>query len=358
MPRPSEISIDLDALVHNARLARTLAGSARLLAAVKGDAYGHGMLACGQTLSPLVDALAVAFVEEAITLREHGVEAPILIMEGPFDAEDLAAIKQHEFATVIHSQGQIELLAQEGISPDNSLWLKVDTGMHRLGLSMSEVDPALNRLTAMGVTDITLMTHLAMAESPEAALTVTQLRRWEAIIQSRPLKTSLWNSAGLLGHLAGKSDWVRPGYMLYGGHPGHRFDAAPLKPVMAFTSRIMAVRDIARGESVGYGGHWQAARDSRIATVSVGYADGYPRTATNGTPVWVDGHICPLVGRVSMDMLTVDVTDLPATSPGAPVELWGPRLSVDTVAQHADTIGYELLTRLPARIPRRWVSSS
>lgn len=358
MPRPSTIEIDLHALSHNARLVRALAGPARVMAAVKADAYGHGALPCSQTLAPLVDGLAVAHVEEALNLRLGGITAPVLVLEGPFDGEDVAAIAHNGFSSVIHSLDQLELVVRHGLNPDCGIWLKVDTGMHRLGLALDEIDLALQKLESLNHRELVLMSHLAMAEVPETILTQRQLDRWSRVTAARVTTTSLMNSAGLVGRLQGESDWVRPGYMLYGGKPGPHFDSVPLAPVMHFCSAIMAVRSIASGETVGYGGRWQANRDSRIATIPVGYGDGYPRTASNGTPVWIDGVLCPLVGRVSMDMITVDVTDHPQLNVGAPVELWGRHLSVDTVAHHAATIGYELLTRMPARIQRRWINAN
>ena len=354
MPRPTLIDIDLAALKHNARLARSLAGKKQLMAAVKADAYGHGMLACAQTLSSVTDALAVAFTEEAIALRDAGLEQPILILEGPFDDQDLAEISAHGLWPVLHSHEQLALLeANAGCCPE-SVWIKIDTGMHRLGFAPDDIETVLARLEAAGCREIVLMSHLAFAEEPESDLTLRQLQRWKQLSERSNLKTSFVNSAGLITQLPVSSDWVRPGYMLYGGRASERFLSLPLAPVMHFTSAVMALRQINPGESVGYGGRWQAQRTTTVATVPVGYGDGYPGTAENGTPIWIAGALCPLVGRVSMDMITVDVTDHPHIGIGSPVELWGRQLSVDTVAVHAKTIGYELLTRMPQRAPRHY----
>ena len=358
MPRPACIDIDLNALAHNARLTRTLAGSSRVLAAVKADAYGHGMLPCAKVVAPLTDGLAVAHCEEALELRAAGITQPVVVLEGPFDRADIDAINSHGLGTVIHCEEQLQLISQHPLSVDCPIWLKVDTGMHRLGLSISAVDSSIERLTALGHRNIILMSHLAMAEDPEAEVTQHQLKRWNDLSDRHELHTSLMNSAALLGQLPSASDWIRPGYMLYGGVPGHRFENVPTQAVMTLRSEVMAVRDIASGESVGYGARWRAERDSRIATVAVGYGDGYPRTADNGTPVLIDGHRFPLVGRVSMDMLTVDITDAPHLAVGAQVELWGKHLGVDEVARHAGTIGYELVTRLTARLPRNWLQAT
>lgn len=357
MPRPSYIDIDLTALAHNARVARALAGPARILAAVKADAYGHGLVACSHALVPWVDGFAVAHTEEAVCLRDAGISGPIVVLEGPFDRQDLEQIFQYNLATVLHNSEQIALMQDFPPPPTLSVWLKVDTGMHRLGFPPEAIEGTLKDLETLGIKQITMTSHLAFAEQPDSHVTRQQLQRWAGVTGNRTLSTSLMNSAGMIGHLPGDSDWMRPGYMLYGGKPAETFQHVPVKAVMRFHSQIMAVRGIAPGEHVGYGGRWRADAPSRIATIPVGYGDGYPRTADNGTPVWIDGRCCPLVGRVSMDMITVDITDHPTATVGSAVELWGPALSVDRVASHAGTIGYELMTRLPARISRRWLDA-
>lgn len=354
MSRPTYIDIDLGALSHNARLARSLAGPAQLMAAVKADAYGHGLVPCAQTLAPMVDGLAVAITEEGIALREAGVTAPILVLEGPFDKDDVQAIVAHDLWSVVHQAHQLSLLCEVDARRTTQVWIKVDTGMHRLGLPVDTVDTVFADVEAAGFKRPVVMSHLGFAEDPKSALSHRQLARWSEISEGTQTSNSLMNSAALLGRVNGDSDWVRPGYMLYGGRPGDRFAQLPLQPVMTFRSKVMALREIAAGESVGYGGRWIASRASQIATIPVGYGDGYPRTATDGTPVLIDGIRCPLVGRVSMDMITIDVTDHPHCLIGAPVVLWGQGLAVDEVATHADTIGYELMTRLPSRAPRHW----
>ena len=362
MPRPTHITINLGALKHNARVARSLSDDKKMMAAVKANAYGHGLSACAHALAPVMDAFAVAVCEEATELREMGIKQPILILEGPFDLDDCHTIIKNKCWTVIHSFEQIELL--EGLSASDkraladSVWLKLDTGMHRLGIAISDITTALSRLRSLGIDTPTLVTHLANAERQDSSLNLEQLKKCREVTQGLSMPTSLLNSAGLIHHLSSECDWHRLGYMLYGGSAAARMDITPLLPVMAMNSEVMALRSIPAGDSVGYGGRWTAERDSMIATIAVGYGDGYPRTARNGTPVYIDGQICPLVGRVSMDMITVDVTDHASVRVGSAAQLWGDKVSVDTVAEHAQTIGYELLTRLPDRTPRQLIDEA
>ena len=352
MARPSQIRISLGALNHNATITRQLAGSQKILAAVKADAYGHGAVACAQILIPHVDALAVAFVEEAVILRNAGILAPILVLNGPFDTDDLQQINLHNLWSVVHDFSQIALLRSAKLTQLPAIWLKLDTGMHRLGFAPQEYAQALEALHTLGATDITLMSHLATAESPDNPLSQRQTLRWHEMLKVFTGPTSLGNSAALINATSKDTDWVRPGYMLYGGQPSGIDHTLALEPVMSFESTIMSVRDISAGETVGYGGRWCAQRDSRIATIPVGYADGYPRHAPDGTPVAINGRIAPLAGRVSMDMLTVDVTDLGNICIGDSVTLWGDTPTLDTIATHAGTIGYELTSRMPNRVQR------
>ena len=356
MTRPTYIEIDLAALLHNARVTRALAGDRRVSAAVKGDAYGHGMTQCATILAEHADSLAVAFCEEAARLLEAGLECPINVLEGPFDQEDAAFIVHHNLETVVHTPAQLDLLIAAKLQPTNMLWLKSDTGMHRLGVQEQELEVLVKRLKKLGHHQVGLMSHLGDAECPASEMTVSQLKRWSVIAEQYALPTSLFNSAAILQSYDVSSDWIRPGIMLYGASSHTNKATQKFLPVMHLNSSVMAVRQIEAGEFVGYGGRWQAPRVSRVATIPVGYGDGYPRAAGNGTPVWINGERCRLIGRVSMDMITVDVTDHPSVEAGSPVELWGKHLPVNEVASKADTIGYELLTRLPHRTPRRWIA--
>ncbi|EED35234.1 alanine racemase [Luminiphilus syltensis NOR5-1B] len=350
MSRPTLLSIDLDALVHNAKLCQSLAAPSRFMAVIKADAYGHGAVPCARALRGIADAFAVALVEEAVELRAAGISEPILVMEGLFSADDMRHIVEHKLWPVIHSRHQLDYLSPE--HHGTPLWLKIDTGMHRLGIEPEKLPQMLSRIRELGFSDITLMSHLGDAENPDTALSQRQIDAWQNITGQHSSVTSLCNSAAVAQRSVPESSWVRAGYMLYGGQTTP--NPLPLKPVMSFQSAVMALRTIAAGETVGYGGRWCAQRPSVIATVAAGYADGYPRSAEDGTPVNIGGEIAPLVGRVSMDMVTVDVTDLPGVKIGTPALLWGASPTIDDVANRAGTIGYELTARMPPRTPRTY----
>lgn len=356
MPRPTQITINLSALSQNAALTRTLAAGRKVMATVKADAYGHGARQVCDVLTPWVDAFAVAITEEAVALRDAGVSKPILVLEGPFDREDVEQITRYNLWSVIHSLHQVSLLNGSRQANSLTLWLKVDTGMHRLGIAPDRLPELVATLANEGHHPVTLMSHLAFAEQPESSVNQQQNTCWNDLLAGLGpyLASSLMNSAAITQQLALANDWLRPGYMLYGGQPSVHSRTLPLQPVMRLTSQVMALRRIPRGDSVGYGGRWVAQRDSQIATIAVGYADGYPRNLGNGTPVWIADRECPLVGRVSMDMITVDVTDHPHVHIGSEAELWGEHVAIDRLAELADTIGYELMARLPQRVIRRW----
>jgi alanine racemase len=352
MARPTSVVIDLPALSHNAAILRKIARSRRLMAVVKANAYGHGIIPCAKTLSPSVDALAVAFLDEAQTLRESGVDKPILVLEGPLAEDEIDAFLRWQLWPVIHRGEQLQWF-ERGHKPPAAIWLKVDTGMHRLGIDIASADTMIERAQRLCPEGVTLMSHLATAGDLSDPIAQKQLARWQRLTMDRDLPTSLLNSASALQSGADESHWLRPGYLFYGCHPDGLGYDLDLRPVMQLESEVIAVRDIARGETVGYGGRWRAERDSRIATIPVGYGDGYPRAAIDGTPVKVGDQIVPLAGRVSMDMITVDVTDHPDLTIGAPVVLWGNSPSVDAVADAAGTIGYELTSQVTGRVPRR-----
>ena len=352
MTRPTQFTIDLQALRENALTLKRIAGQRRSMAVVKADAYGHGAVQCAKTLLPLVDAFAVAITEEAIELREAGIELPILVLQGPHSQEDVREMANASLWPAISSEHQIGWLEQSGARFDQ-IWIKCDTGMHRLGFMPSEIGSARTRLATQSVRDTVLMSHFADAEAPESPLTARQLARWSEIEGSS--KTgSFSNSAATTGEITPQESWVRLGYSLYGGSLVELPDGYSLNPVMHFESRIASVRWIEVGESVGYGGRWVANRPSRIATIPAGYGDGYPRAAPDGTPIGIQREVVPMVGTVSMDMITADITDAPDLGVGSPVTLWGASPTVDLVAAHCDTIGYELCTRITRRVPRQF----
>ncbi|MBV8471228.1 MAG: alanine racemase [Burkholderiaceae bacterium] len=358
MARPSQALIDLAALRHNYLLARQMHGG-RALAVIKANAYGHGAVRCAAALSDVADGFAVAFVEEAVALRQAGITQPILVLEGAFDAEDMAAIQAHALWTVVHQASQITLLERalrDQASPGNPLavWLKLDSGMRRAGFPLAEASAAHKRLQACtNVADITLMSHFARADEPDVDATARQIADFDRATAHLPGAHSLCNSAGVLCWPAARRDWARPGILLYGADPTpikHK-----LQPVMTLQSEVFAVRELKAGEALGYGGGFKADRDMRIGLVAMGYADGYPRTAPAGTPVAVDGQLTRLVGRVSMDMLTVDLSDLPPAGAGSRIELWGKQVSVNDVAGRVGTIAYELLCNVK-RVPLVYVN--
>ena len=351
MARPNQARLDLAALRHNLGVARGLAPQSKVMAVVKANAYGHGAVTISRQLQSLADALAVASIEEAVELRDAGITAPILLLEGVFEARELGIAAQLGFWVTIDNEWQMRWLEEAVLPEPVHCWLKVDTGMHRLGVPAARTDEFYARIKASGNTgdNPVIYTHFASADDVASDQTSEQIALFDRACDGLPALRSAANSPGLLAWPDARYDWVRPGYMLYGNSPmaAPHPNAEDLQPVMTLTSAVISVREIAAGEAVGYGANWIAARPSRIATVTIGYGDGYPRVAANGTPVLVNGHRAGLAGRVSMDMITVDVTELPEVQVGDEVVLWGKGLPLA-----AGTIGYELTTRMPARTPR------
>lgn len=352
MSRPTQFTIDLQALCENARTLKGLAGPRSSMAVVKADAYGHGAVPCARALSGIVDAFAVAITEEAIALRQAGIDLPILVLQGPHSREDTQVMSSAALWPAISGAHQIDWLEQSGAQFEQ-IWVKCDTGMHRLGFMPHEIASAESRLTPHSTDDIVLMSHFADAEAHDSALTERQLTRWIQL-NGASSSGSFSNSAATTGQIDAQESWIRLGYSLYGGSMVALPDGYSLKPVMHFESRIASVRWIDAGESVGYGGRWVARRRSRIATIAAGYGDGYPRAARDGTPIGTQQGTVLLAGKVSMDMVTADITDLPTLDVGSPVTLWGDSPCIDEVAGHCDTIGYELCTRITQRTPRRF----
>lgn len=343
MTRPSHITIDLDALRANYQLARRVHGG-RALAVIKANAYGHGALACANALAQQADGFAVAFLDEARALREGGVRNPILVLEGVFDDAELELAAALDLWLVVHHEEQIGMLARSRVAPQSlNVWLKIDSGMHRAGFDCAHAERAYGRLMSTGkVRSITLMTHFACADAPRSTMTLEQIERFDAATRNLPGDRSLSNSAGLLWWPKARRDWARAGLMLY-GIPPEGNELPQLQPVMTFESRVFAVRSLQPGEPIGYGATYIAERPMRVGVVCAGYADGYPQTAPSGTPIAVDGRRTSLVGRVSMDMLIVDLTGMPDTGIHSKVELWGRTVRVSEVATAAGRIPYELV---------------
>lgn len=364
MSRPTSAIIDLKALRENFYLAQQLAPNSKSMPMVKANAYGHGMIEVANALADSAPAFGVACIEEALALRKANIKQPILLLEGPHSADEIGIAEKHGFWLMLENHNQLQALLTAHLSNPISAWLKLDTGMHRLGFKPEDLQHIYKQLSdsANVADDIVLATHFACADDLESDFTDRQLQCFDSAINTLdfPAPTSLANSAAILGWPSIEDNWQRPGYMLYGASPFSKpqKNADQLQQVMHFQSAVISIRNISAGESVGYTANWTAQRNSIIATVAVGYGDGYPRHAPNGTPVLINGVRCPLVGRVSMDMITVDITDLNTDIKiGTDVTLWGPALSVTEVAMHCGTIGYELLTRMPARVPRIYINA-
>ena len=362
MTRPIVATVDSQALAHNLALAAQLTHGARVWAVVKADAYGHG-IAVAATAFADADGLALIEIENAIRLRDLGWKKPILLLEGCFSDVDWRAAAEHRLTCVIHSDEQLSEFEATPLARKLDIYLKFNTGMNRLGFRVDRARDLATRLSLnVGVGELTLMTHFARADEPDGHL--EQLRLFNEATAGLPYARSLANSAACfdfdrVGGAATvtSSDSARPGILLFGATPfTHATRSAAslkLKPAMTLTTEVIGVQTLAAGDTVGYGATYTASKTERIAVIACGYADGYPRSAGTGTPIIVDGTRTQLVGRVSMDKITVDVTDISLARVGSSVELWGAQLPVDEVANSAGTIGYELLTAVAPRVHRR-----
>jgi len=351
MPRPIRATIRASALRHNLKLAREAAGQAKLWAVLKANAYGHGLERAALALAE-ADGYAVLDFQEAARLRLAGVTKPILMLEGFFRPLDVNLLFKYDLTPVIHNAEQVELLRHLDFPSALDLYLKVNSGMNRLGFGVDAVRVQYNALRLLpGVREITLMTHFADAEGEEGI--VGQLRWFEELVRGLEAPRSLANSAALLRFKEAREGWARPGLMLYGCSPFADWSAADigLRPAMTLASELIAVQELAPGERVGYGFGFEAKEPMTIGVVACGYADGYPRHAPTGTPVLVKDRRSRVVGRVSMDMLCVDITDVEEAYIGTPVTLWGENLPAEEVAAAAGTVAYELLCALAPRVP-------
>lgn len=363
-PAPVAV-VRASALRGNLETVRRAAPGCRILAVVKANAYGHGLVAVAQVLAG-ADGFAVARLDEAVQLREAGIVGKVVVLGGFLSAEEIRLAMRYRLDVVVHSREQIGTLESLRDATALDIWIKIDTGMGRLGLEPEELGPSVARLLASPVRGGTLrlMTHLAGADAAADPATRIQLEKFATLLPGWRGDVSAANSAAILqwpgaritpgaGHAA--LSWVRPGLMLYGASPlaGQSAVDLGLLPAMSFETRLMAVKKIPKGRRVGYGGDWQARRDSVVGVAAAGYADGYPWHVANGTSVLVHGQRAPVIGRVSMDMISIDLTDLPLVKPGDRVVLWGDGLPVDEVAGHAGTIAYELLAGMSPRVTRQ-----
>jgi alanine racemase len=348
--RPIQATISLSALAHNLAVAKSLAPKSKLMAVVKANGYGHGLLNSAKGLKA-ADGFAILGLDEALALRVAGYKQTILMLEGFFSEDELPSISEHAISIVVHSFKQVEMLERVTLAVPVAIHLKINTGMNRLGFKPHDFESALARLKGCkNVAEITLMEHFANADGSLGIAKPFEV--FKQLTETNHHPSSQANSAALLRFPEVHSEWVRAGIMLYGTSPIAEQSAAELhlKPVMQFTSEIIAVQTLEAGESVGYGHLFTATKKTRIGIVACGYADGYPRHAPNGTPIAVAGRLTQILGRVSMDMLFVDISTIIEADIGTAVEMWGKQVSVDEVAKAAGTISYELLCAIAPRV--------
>ena len=358
MARPTTVTIHPDALRHNLGEMRKRAPESRVMAVVKADGYGHGLERVARTLSD-ADAFGVAALSDAERLRKAGLTQPIVLLSGFDVVEDLAQLRQLDVETVIHHRSQLRMLEQADIGTPIRCWLKLDSGMHRLGLAPDEFREAHARLLVMPTVanEIVLMNHFASSDefggtADSGRQTREQIRVFAEATAGLPGLRSLANSAAVLGWPQAHADWVRPGGALYGisvvaGKSGSDFG---LRPAMTFATRLLAVKPVAKGERIGYSATWECPQDMPVGVAAVGYGDGYPRAVPSGTPVLVNGRRAEIVGRVSMDLMAIDLRGQPDAKVGDPVVLWGEGLPVETIADAAGTIGYEPVCSITRRV--------
>lgn len=354
MPQPCSATINLTALKHNLQAAKQCAPNSKVMAVLKANAYGHGLVSTAHALAA-ADGIALARLHEALTLREAGITSRLLLMGNYLNEEHFDICNKHSIDIVVHSLPMAKAIAQLPNSYQLTLWLKLDTGMHRLGIMPEEWHETYKLLSeAPAVKDIVLMSHLSNAENTEAQTTEAQQQIFEQQTDGLKHEKSLANSAATLLQNNSHYDWIRPGIMLYGATDFN--SPITLQTVMTLKATIIALRTIPTGEGVGYNQTWKAQRESTIATLAIGYGDGYPRHAKPGTPILINGQRAPLVGNVSMDLISVDVTDIQGDiTLDSEAIIWGEDLPVHEIAQYCDTISYTLLTGITARVPRYFI---
>ena len=353
MTRPSRVIIDIKALEHNFSRIKELVHNSKIMAIIKADAYGHGIVRVAKTLRD-ADAFGVACLEEAEQLRIASITTPIILLEGPYKPNDLSLIIKLNLEVVIHNEYQLELLEKSKIDGPIKVWLKIDTGMHRLGFSVDKTEEMLRRLMLCRNINSTpiLMSHLATANEKNHALTYQQLDTFREISKIVNIEKTIANSAAIINFPDVHFDWVRPGLMLYGVSPlinscGHDHG---LKSVMTLESEIISIQYLSKGEPVGYGATWRCPENMPVGIIAAGYGDGFPRHAKSGTPILVNNIRCPLIGRASMDMLTIDLRNQSNAKIGDRVVLWGGSLPIEEIATYAETIPYELLCGVHKRL--------
>jgi alanine racemase len=345
--------IDLAALHHNFQQVRQHAPNSKIMAMIKSNGYGHGLVPVAKAL-PTADAFGVACLEEALALRNSKISQPIVIMRGFTTADELPLILEQDLAVVIHDNEQLEILEKTKLVKPLTVWLKIDTGMHRLGFAITEANSAYTRLQKISNINhpITVITHLSDADDLAKTKTLEQLALFNEATKNWQVPKSIANSAGIFGWSTTHSDWIRPGIVLFGVSPFPNKTGIDLnlKPVMTLQSKLVAVKKLKQGDAIGYSSSWICPHDMLVGIASIGYGDGYPRHIATDTPVLVSGIKCTIVGRVSMDMLTIDLTNAPAAKNGEVITLWGKDLPIELIAQQAGTIPYELLCGVTQRV--------
>lgn len=354
MARKPLASIDISALRHNYQLCRTYAGNRQITAVIKANAYGHGLLTVATALDSEVDAFGLSCYEEALALRAAGIKSKLILLEGFHDEQELASCRDPGIEWVVHHPSQIETLKQSPAGWTVPVWLKIDTGMGRLGFRPDEVPAAVDLLRTLKerVRLIGFVTHLACADEQENSMTADQIACFERAVAPYPELHSIANSAGLLGWPTVQGDWVRPGIMLYGVSPFANDQGSDygLKPVMTLKTQLISIKQCARGDSISYGSTYLCPDDETVGVVAIGYGDGYPRHVGPEAAVFIGGVRAPIIGRVTMDMLCVSLNSLPTAQIGDDVILWGDGLPVEEVARWSGTIAYELLCQVTERV--------
>lgn len=358
MARKTLCTLSTANLLHNLAVIKTQAPRAKIMAMVKANAYGHGLRSVAQRLEGHVDALGVASIDEALALRQAGVKTPITLIEGVFTPEELRLAAEQNFTTVFHSDHQIRWLDETQLPVKLHAWLKINTGMGRLGFSMKTALPALQALSDNPSIDqpVGIISHFACADEPTRALNQKQITAFRAFTHDLKGEKSFCNSAALLAFPQMHYDWVRPGLSLYGASPlaGSTAASLGLKPVMTFQTELIAIQHFTRGDNVGYGASFTCPEDMRVGIASIGYGDGYPRLVREGTAVLINGARCPIIGRISMDMTVVDLRACATAAVGDKVTLWGEGLPVEALAATSDRVAYDLLTGVQNRVKFVW----
>lgn len=362
MIHPTIAHIDLAALRHNVAQIKQQAPHSKILAMVKANAYGHGAVEVSHALENYIDAFGVIFLKEAHNLFATGIKKPIVILSGFFDADELQEINQCGFATVIHNFEQLAIFEQAPLAKPQEVWLKIDTGMHRLGFQPAEVAAIYAKLMQhpQVIKPLHLMTHFSDADDRTKAKTLEQLACFTETTRTLEGIKSLANSSAILNFTAAHGAWVRPGITLHGVSPisEQTGKTLNLRPVMTLTSRLITTHDLHKGDTVGYGGTWVCPEDMRIGIVAIGYGDGYPRNSRQGAPILINGVRCPLIGKVAMDMTTVDLRPLPSAKVGDTAILWGRGLPIEEVARFSEISPYEMFSRITQRVLYKYYARS